>query len=52
MFMLSCVVRQQDVGIVGGVGLEQLVHHAKQVLARETGAHPVAVGATATGLLL
>ena len=31
--------RQQDVGVVGGVGLEDLVHDAEQVLARKAGRH-------------
>jgi len=35
--------RQQDVGIVGGVGLEQFVYDAEQVFACKTGAHPVRV---------
>jgi hypothetical protein len=31
--------RQDEVGVVGGVGLEMLQHHGEQVLALETAHH-------------
>ena len=44
---------QQDVGVVGGVGLEDLVHDAEQVVAREAAPRPsLDSGATATGFEL
>ena len=44
---------QHDVGVVDGVGLEELVHDGEQVLAREARRAPARCsGATATGFEL
>ena len=44
--------RQQDVGVVRGIGLEMIHHHGEEVLARKPGDDFLRVGHTATGLLL
>ena len=37
--------RQQDVGVIGGVGLENLMDHSEQVFAQESGDDLARVGA-------
>ena len=41
---------QQDVGVVGGVGLELLQHHGEQVLAAQAREHHVLVGRDGRGI--
>lgn len=41
---------QQDVGVIGSVGLEMFQHYGEQIFARKTGANFVAVGGHRDGV--
>ncbi len=42
--------RQHDIGVVGGVGEELLVHHGEEVAAHQSPNHGVLVGSNGRGI--